>query len=61
MEKQLILQALEEKLDDYRKRHPSFAEMDIAIFRACCSGKSAVRIVMEIPCAESTVYRSIAG
>ena len=38
MEKQLMLQALEEKLDDYRKRHPSSAEMEIAIFRAYCSG-----------------------
>ena len=59
MEKQLMLQALEEKLDDYRKHRPSTAEMDIIIFRAFCSGKSAVRIAMDTPCAESTVYRSI--
>ena len=59
MEKQLMLQALEEKADAYRKHRPSTAEMDIAIFRAFCSGKSAVRIAMDTPCAESTVYRAI--
>jgi len=59
MEKQLMLQALEEKVDAYRKHRPSTAEMDIAIFRAFCSGKSAVRIAMDTPCAESTVYRAI--
>lgn len=59
MEKQLMLQTLEEKADAYRKHRPSTAEMDIVIFRAFCSGKSAVRIAMDIPCAESTVYRAI--
>lgn len=59
MEKQLMLQALEEKMDAYRKHRPSTAEMDIVIFRAFCSGKSAVRIAMDTPCAESTVYRAI--
>lgn len=59
MEKQLMLQALEEKMDAYRKYRPSTAEMDIVIFRAFCSGKSAVRIAMDTPCAESTVYRAI--
>lgn len=59
MEKQLMLQKLEEKAEEYRKYRPSTAEMDIAIFRAFCSGKSAVRIAMDTPCAESTVYRAI--
>ena len=59
MEKQLMLQALEEKAEAYRKYRPSTAEMDIVIFRAFCSGKSAVRIAMDTPCAESTVYRAI--
>ena len=59
MEKQLMLQALEEKMDAYRKYRPSTAEMDIVIFRAFCSGKSAVQIAMDTPCAESTVYRAI--
>lgn len=59
MEKKQMLQALEEKACDYRMQRPVTAEMDITIFRAYCSGKSAVRISMETPCAESTVYRSI--
>lgn len=59
MEKQLMLQALEDKADAYRKHRPSTAEMDIAIFRAFCSGKPAVQIAMDTPCAESTVYRAI--
>ena len=59
MEKQLMLQKLEEKAEEYRKDRPSTAEMDIAIFRSFCSGKSAVRIAMDTPCAESTVYRAI--
>jgi hypothetical protein len=59
MEKQLMLQALEEKMGAYRKYRPSTAEMDIVIFRSFCSGKSAVRIAMDTPCAESTVYRAI--
>ena len=59
MEKVEMLRTFEEKVDIYRNSHPSTAEMDINIFRAYCSGKNATQISMDIPCAESTVYRSI--
>ena len=59
MEKDKILRAFEEKTETYRVSHPSTAEMDIVIFRAHCSGKNATQISMDIPCAESTVYRAI--
>lgn len=59
MEKQMMLQALEERIDDYRRSHSPTAEIDIAVFRAFCSGKTAVRIAMDIPCSESTVYRAL--
>lgn len=59
MEKNKMLRAFEEKADTYRASHPSTAEMDIVIFRAHCSGKNATQISMDIPCAESTVYRAI--
>ena len=59
MEKQLMLQALGKQEDANRKHRPSTAKMNIAIFRALCSGKSGGRIAMDIPCAESTVYRAI--
>lgn len=59
MEKNKMLRAFEEKVETYRVSHPSTAEMDIVIFRAHCSGKNATQISMDIPCAESTVYRAI--
>lgn len=50
---------LEGCINGYRTQHPTTAEMDIAIFRAYRNGRSAVQISMEIPCAESTVYRAL--
>lgn len=59
MDKKELLQALEERADDYRRHRPTTAEMDIAIIRAYCSRKNAVQVAMDIPCSESTVYRAI--
>ena len=59
MDKTKLLQMLAARADAYQASHPATAEMDIAIFRDYCAGKSAVGISMDIPCAESTVYRSI--
>lgn len=59
MDKKQLLQALEERADDYRRFRPTTAEVDISIFRAYCSGKTAAQISMDIPCSESTVYRAI--
>lgn len=59
MDKKQMLHGLEARAEDYRLSHPATSEMDISIFRAYCSGKSAVRIAMDTPCAESTVYRAI--
>ena len=50
---------LDSYINGYRTQHPTTAEMDIAIFRAFRKGRSAVQISMEIPCAESTVYRAL--
>lgn len=50
---------LEGCINGYRTQHPTTAEMDIDIFRAYRNGRSAVQISMEIPCAESTVYRAL--
>ena len=43
----------------YRSRHPATADMDFLIFRAHCAGESALRISLDVPCSESTVYRAI--
>lgn len=59
MDRKQMLRALEKQADAYRQFCPSTAEMDIVIFRSFCSGKSAVRIAMDTPCAESAVYRAI--
>ena len=59
MTKDKMLYMFDERMDTYRVSHPATAEMDITIFRAHCSGKNAVQISMDIPCAESTVYRAI--
>lgn len=59
MDKQLAVHALEKHADGYRKKHPATADMDLPIFKAYCDGKSAVKISMDVPCAESTVYRAI--
>lgn len=59
MTKNNLLQTLDTRVEDYRRSHPSTAEMDIAIFKKSCKGKTAVQISMEIPCSESTVYRAL--
>ena len=59
MEKTQMIQALEERMEDYRARRPVTAEMDAEIFRAFCSGKSVAQIAMDMPCAEATVYRAL--
>ena len=59
MDRKNMLHILEERAEAYRAAHPSTSEMDMDIFRAYCSGKNAVQISMNIPCAESTVYRAI--
>ena len=59
MDIQYTSQDLEGCINGYRTQHPTTAEMDIAIFRAYRNGRSAVQISMEIPCAESTVYRAL--
>lgn len=59
MDKQQLLQVLTNWADDYQQFRPATSEMDLSIFRAYCSGKSAVQIAMDTPCSESTVYRAI--
>ncbi len=59
MQKQAMLRELERQAAAYRTHHPTTAEMDFTIFKAHCHGKQACMIAMEIPCAESTVYRAI--
>ena len=55
----MMLQHFEAREDAYRSHHPSTAEMDIAVFRAHCAGKTALQISMDVPCSESTVYRAL--
>lgn len=45
--------------EDYRSRHPATADLDLRICKLYDRGKTAVRIAMEIPCSESTVYRAL--
>lgn len=59
MEKRLLLNKLEEKVEDYRQSRSATAELDISIFRQFCQGKRVTQIALEIPCVESTVYRSL--
>ena len=59
MNKNLMLQMLEHRMDAYRQHRPATAEMDIAIVRAYCSGHSVKQISMDIPCSETTVYRAL--
>lgn len=57
MEKKQMLQGIIE--EDYRKRHPGTADLDLRISKLSGNGKTAVQIAMEIPCSESTVYRAL--
>ena len=59
MNKNLMLQMLEHRMDAYRQHRPATAAMDIAIVRAYCSGCSAKQVSMDIPCSETTVYRAL--
>ena len=59
MKNNMMLHALEQKLNEYRIHHPATADMDFSIVRAHCAGKTAVAIALEIPCSESTVYRAV--
>lgn len=59
MKKASLLQTLDARVNDYRRLHPSTAEMDIAIYQKFSRGKTAVQISLEIPCSESTVYRAL--
>lgn len=59
MNKQQLLQSLEGLDDAYRRHRPATADLDIAITRAYCSGKSALQVSMDTPCSESTVYRAV--
>ena len=59
MDKKQMLRALEARAEEYRLSHPATAEMDLAIARSICEGRSVVQVSMEIPCSESTVYRAI--
>ena len=44
---------------NYKQMHPRTAELDIAILQKFAEGKNAVRVAMEVPCAEATVYRAV--
>ena len=59
MKDNMMLHALEQKLNEYRIHHPATADMDFSIVRSYCAGKTAVAIALDIPCSESTVYRAI--
>lgn len=59
MDKGSIPPDLEKHMDAYAAEHPSTAHMDLRIWQMYSKGTSAVRIAMEIPCSESTVYRSL--
>lgn len=54
-----LLKLLEQKESDYLRSHPKTAEMDLRIARMIWRGRSAIQVAQEIPCSESTVYRSV--
>ena len=45
--------------EDYRSRYPGTADLDLQIRKLSIHGRTAVQIALEIPCSESTVYRSL--
>ena len=57
MEKKQPLQDIQP--EEYRKRYPGTADLDLRINNLIHLGKTAVQIAMEIPCSESTVYRAL--
>ena len=58
MQKRALFGNLLPCLENYRQTHPRTADLDIAVIKKFSSGKTAVQIAMEIPCAEATVYRA---
>lgn len=57
--KQMQLQHFEAEKEAYRIHHSATAEMDTAIFRAHCTGKTPLQIAKEIPCSEAAVHQSL--
>jgi len=57
--KQNLLQLLKQKERAYLNAHPKTGEMDLQIAHRFWQGRSAVQVAQEIPCSESTVYRSV--
>ena len=47
------------RAEEYHKRHPGTAILDLQINKLFSQGKTVVQIAMEIPCSESTVYRAL--
>lgn len=58
MQKQTLYTRLLRYRSIYEHLHPKTTEIDIQIMKKFSIGKSMVEIAMEIPCAESTVYRA---
>lgn len=54
-----LMQLLNQKEEGYLRTHPRTGELDVQIVRSVWQGRSVVRVAQEIPCSESTVYRSL--
>lgn len=58
MEKK-FLTLLAQREDSYFQMHSKTPELDLRIARRFWQGRSVVQVAREIPCSESTVYRSV--
>ena len=59
MQKKQLYPLLMRRRQAYETSHRRTAEIDILIIQKFHAGKSAVRISMEVPCSEATVYRAL--